>query len=102
MNKPFSKPKFDTSNNKKYKVEIIRDSAIYTKEIEQYLPGLILSDFLKKLPRRRKYLGILFCSHIFLENNLHILQKSLKKTNGNLFFSQFCSVYGQAISQVLY
>ena len=42
MNELFSelKPEFNASNNKEYKVEIIKDSAIYPKEAEEYLPGL--------------------------------------------------------------
>ena len=31
--------KLDASNSKEYKVEIIWDSAVYTKESEGYLPG---------------------------------------------------------------
>ena len=34
------KPEFDIGDNKKYKVETIKDSAIYVKEIEKHLQGL--------------------------------------------------------------
>ena len=37
---PESEPKFDTGNNKKYKVEAIINSAIYIKKAKGYLPGL--------------------------------------------------------------
>lgn len=42
MNKLFLelKPKFDISNNKEYKIEIIRDSVIYAKKIKKHLPSL--------------------------------------------------------------
>ena len=33
-------PEFDVSNNKEYKVEAIKDSAFYAKEIKGHLPGL--------------------------------------------------------------
>ena len=33
-------PEFDAGNNKKYKVEAIKDSAIYAKEAKKYLSGL--------------------------------------------------------------
>ena len=33
-------PKFDNSNNKKYKVKVIKDSAIYIKETKEYLSRL--------------------------------------------------------------
>ena len=33
-------PEFVPGNNKKYKVEAIRDSAVYAKETNGYLPGL--------------------------------------------------------------
>ena len=42
MNKLFlkSKPKFDAGNNKKYKIEAIKDSNIYVKETKKHLPGI--------------------------------------------------------------
>ena len=39
MNK-FSVPKFEISNNKKYKVEAIQNNAIYVKKANGHLPGL--------------------------------------------------------------
>ena len=37
----FSMPEFESGdNNKEYKVEPIRDSAVYAREIDRYLPGL--------------------------------------------------------------
>ena len=37
----FSVPKFEPDDdNKEYKVEAIRDIAVYTKEAERHLPGL--------------------------------------------------------------
>lgn len=42
MNKLFfePEPEFDTGNNKEYKVEVIKDSAIYTKKPERHLSVL--------------------------------------------------------------
>ena len=42
MNELFSKPepKFDTGDNKEYKVEAIMDSAVYAKEAKEHLPSL--------------------------------------------------------------
>ena len=42
INKLFLKPEpeFDTGDNKKYKVEVIIDSAVYAKEAEGYFSGL--------------------------------------------------------------
>ena len=42
MNKLFPEPEleFDAGNNKKYKVEAIKNSAIYAQEKERHLPGL--------------------------------------------------------------
>ena len=42
MNRLFSKPepKFNTGDNKEYKVEAIKDSAVYAKEAEGHLLGL--------------------------------------------------------------
>ena len=39
MNELFSEPepKFDTSNNKKYKVKVIRDITIYAKKTKKHL-----------------------------------------------------------------
>ena len=31
---------FDAGNNKKYKIEAIKDNAVYAKEAEGYLPDL--------------------------------------------------------------
>ena len=36
----FSVPKIEPSDNKKYKVKAIRDSAVYAKEADGHLPGL--------------------------------------------------------------
>ena len=36
----FSMPEFEPGDNKKYEVEAIRDSAVYAKEANRYLPGL--------------------------------------------------------------
>ena len=41
------KPKFDTGNNKKYKIKTIRDNIIYTKEAKKYLLGLYYLVFYK-------------------------------------------------------
>ena len=42
MNKLFLEPEleFDADNNKKYKVEAIKDSTVYAKEAEGHFPGL--------------------------------------------------------------
>ena len=32
--------KFDTNNSKGYEVEALRDSAVYTKELEDQIPSL--------------------------------------------------------------
>lgn len=34
------KPEFNTNNNKKYKIETIKNSIIYTKEADKYLLDL--------------------------------------------------------------
>ena len=42
INELFPEPEleFDTSNNKKYKVKVIRNNAVYIKKTEGYLLGL--------------------------------------------------------------
>ena len=49
---PEPEPGFDASNNKKYKVEAIKESTVYTKEAERHLPGLYYliswKDYLEK------------------------------------------------------
>ena len=42
MNKLFPEPEleFDTSDNKEYKVKVIKDSTVYAKEAERHLPDL--------------------------------------------------------------
>ena len=48
----FSMPKFEPGdNNKEYKVEAIRDSAVYAKEVDGYLPGLYYLVALKGYPK---------------------------------------------------
>ena len=49
INELFPEPelKFDTSNNKKYKVEAIKDSAVHAKKAEGHLPGLYYLIFWK-------------------------------------------------------
>ena len=37
---PELEPEFDTGNNKKHKVETIKNNAIYAKETKRYLQGL--------------------------------------------------------------
>ena len=36
----FSVPEFEPGHNKEYKVEAIRDNAVYAKEADGHLPGL--------------------------------------------------------------
>ena len=40
MNKFAEVPELELSDDKKYEVEAIQDSAVYTKEANRYLPGL--------------------------------------------------------------
>ena len=42
INELFSEPlpEFDVGNNKKYKVEAIKNSAVYAQEVERHLSGL--------------------------------------------------------------
>ena len=42
MNELFlkSEPEFDTGNNEKYEVKVIKESTIYAKEVKGHLPGL--------------------------------------------------------------
>ena len=37
---PELEPEFNASNNKEYKIEIIKDSTIFAKEAKGHLPGL--------------------------------------------------------------
>ena len=55
MNKLFLEPKleFDASNNKKYKVEAIRDSIFYAKEAKRYLPSLYYLVFWKSYSKKK-------------------------------------------------
>ena len=54
MNKVFLKPEpeFDAGNNKKYKAEVIKNSAIYAKETERYLLGLYYLVSWKSYPEK--------------------------------------------------
>ena len=56
IKKLFSKPKseFDASDNKEYKVEIIKDNAIYAKEIEKHLTGIYYLVFWKGYPEKKR------------------------------------------------
>ena len=49
---PEPKPKFDVGNNKEYEVEIIIDSAVYTKKVERQLPGLYYLVSWKDYPKK--------------------------------------------------
>ena len=40
MNEFVEIPEFKSGDDKEYKVEAIRDSTIYTKEVNRHLPGL--------------------------------------------------------------
>ena len=93
-------PKFDIANNKKYKVEAIKDSVIYAKKSRTAFIKPILFGFLEKLFRGKKHLGTIFYSHAPLKNDLHVSQRSFEKVNGNFFFPQFRFAYNQAVSQV--
>ena len=54
MNKLFPElePEFDISNNKKYKVEIIKDNIVYVKKTEEHLPGLYYLVFQKSYSKK--------------------------------------------------
>ena len=55
MNKLFLEPKleFNTGNNKEYKIEIIRNYAIYAKKAEKYLLSLYYLVFWKTIQRKK-------------------------------------------------
>ena len=101
INELFSEPEteFDAGDNKEYKVEAIKDSAVYAKKAEGYFTRPILFGFLERLPRGRKHLGAMLCSHAPSENDLHFLQKLPGEANSDLLFPWFRSAHGQAISQ---
>ena len=40
VNKKMTELDFETGNSEEYKVEVIRDSAVYNRESESHLPGL--------------------------------------------------------------
>ena len=40
IDKKVTELEFETGNGKKYKIEVIQDSAIYANKAEGYLPGL--------------------------------------------------------------
>ena len=84
MNELFPKPKleFDIGNNKKYKVEAIKDSAIYAKKAKKHLPSFFIW-FPRKATYKKKHLETFFYSHKFSENDLNILQKLFGKANSN-------------------
>ena len=73
MNELFLESEFDTDNNKKYKIEAIKNSAVNVKKIKKIFTRPILSKYLKKLLKKRKHLKNLFCSHASSKNDLHIL-----------------------------
>lgn len=45
-------PEFEVSNNKKYEIEAIQNSAIYTKKINRYLSGLYYLILWKNYPEK--------------------------------------------------
>ena len=45
-------PEFEPGNNKEYKVEAIRDSAVYAKKADRYLPGLYYLVAWKSYPEK--------------------------------------------------
>ena len=49
---PESEQEFDIGNNKKYKVEAIKESNIYAKKTKEYLPGLYYLVFWKSYPKK--------------------------------------------------
>ena len=55
MNELFPKPEpeFDAGDNKEYKVEVIINSSVYAKEVEEHLPGLYYLVFWKSYPEKK-------------------------------------------------
>ena len=55
MNKLFPEPEseFDAGNNKKYKVEAIKDRVVYSKEAKKHLPDLYYLVFLEKTTQKK-------------------------------------------------
>ena len=49
----FSVPEFEPGNNKEYKMEAIRDSAVYAKEVDGYLLGLYYLVAWKGYPKEK-------------------------------------------------
>lgn len=65
-------PEFKTSNNKEYKIETIRDSTVYAKEVDGHLSRLyylvIWKSYFKK-----KYVEAIFSGHALLKDSPHFL-----------------------------
>ena len=53
MNKFAKVPEFKSGNNKEYEVEVIQDSAVYTKEADRHLPGLYYLVAWKSYPKEK-------------------------------------------------
>ena len=55
MNKlfPEPEPEFDVGNNKEYKIKIIKDSTVYAKKAEEYLPSIYYLVFWKGYPKEK-------------------------------------------------
>ena len=65
MNEIFSEsePEFDIGDNKKYKIKVIRDIAVYTKKVERHLLGLYyLVSW--KITKKKKAPETLFSSYV--------------------------------------
>lgn len=45
-------PKFETGNDKKYKVEAIQHNKVYTKKVDKYLLGLYYLVAWKNYPKK--------------------------------------------------
>ena len=72
------KLEFDIDNNKEYKIETIRDSAVYIKETERYLPSLYYLVSWKDYPKKKKHLETFLCNYASSKKNLYSIKISQK------------------------
>ena len=89
-------PEFEPADNKEYKVEAIRDSAIYAKKADEHLPELYYLVAWKGYPEEEKHLGTFLGYYAPSEDGQHLPQGPSGEVDSNISTPKHRSAQGQA------
>ena len=91
-----SAPEFEPGDNKEYEVEAIRDSVVYTKKVDGYLPRLYYLVAWKDYPEEKNTWEPSLANYVSPEDGQHFPQGPPREADSDISTSGLRSAHGQA------